>query len=203
MKRLSQILSALFSPLLMPTYAVILSLFFTVLALVPAPVKWTVTGVSFAITCLVPLVAIIALHRLGLVKDPGLNDRNERLIPYAVAALSYGACAIYLRNAHAPEWLWLFMVGAMVATVVCTVINRWWKISAHLTAMGGLTALSFRILDLRLEGPGVNFMLVAMAAVLLTGLVGTARIYLGRHTLWQVVAGAANGFVCVYLFSLL
>lgn len=203
MKKISQIISAVFSPLLVPTYAVALSLFLTVLALVPAPVKWTVTGVCFAITCLVPLVAIILLHKLGVVKDPGLNDRNERLIPYAVSALSYCACAIYLRSAQAPGWLWLFMAGATLATVICAVVNRWWKISAHLTAMGGLMAIAFRILDLRLEGPGVNFFIVAMAAVIATGLVGTSRIYLGRHTLWQVMAGAANGFLCVSLVSLL
>ncbi len=76
MKLLSQILSALLSPLLVPTYGVVLSLFLTVLSTVPAPVKWTVTGVCFAITCLVPLLAIIVLHRIGLVKDPGLNNRN-------------------------------------------------------------------------------------------------------------------------------
>ena len=87
MKKFSQIISAVFSPLLVPTYAVALSLFLTVLALVPAPVKWTVAGVCFAITCLVPLLAIILLHKLGVVKDPGLNDRNERLIPYAVSAI--------------------------------------------------------------------------------------------------------------------
>ena len=119
MKKFSQIISAVFSPLLVPTYAVALSLFLTVLALVPAPVKWTVAGVCFAITCLVPLLAIILLHKLGVVKDPGLNDRNERLIPYAVSALSYCACAIYLRSAQAPGWLWLFMAGATLHRDLC------------------------------------------------------------------------------------
>lgn len=203
MKLLSQILSTVLSPLFVPTYVVALSLFFTVLSAVPAPVKWTVTGVCFAITCLVPLLAIIVLQRIGLVKDPGLNERNERLIPYVVSALSYGACAAYLHTAHAPSWLWLFMVGAAAATVVCATVNLRWKISAHLTAIGGLTAIAFRILDMHLAAPGVNFMLVAMGAVLLAGLLGTARIYLGRHTLWQTLAGMANGFVCVYLISLI
>lgn len=203
MKLLSQILSALLSPLLVPTYGVVLSLFLTVLSTVPAPVKWTVTGVCFAITCLVPLLAIIVLHRIGLVKDPGLNNRNERLIPYVVSALSYGACAAYLHTAHAPSWLWLFMAGAGVATVVCAAVNFRWKISAHLTAVGGLTAIAFRILDMHIAAPGVNFILAAMAAVLLSGLLGTARIYLGRHTLWQTLAGMANGFACVYLISLI
>ena len=193
----------LLSPLLVPTYGVVLSLFLTVLSTVPAPVKWTVTGVCFAITCLVPLLAIIVLHRIGLVKDPGLNNRNERLIPYVVSALSYGACAAYLHTAHAPSWLWLFMAGAGVATVVCAAVNFRWKISAHLTAMGGLTAIAFRILDMHIAAPGVNFILAAMAAVLLSGLLGTARIYLGRHTLWQTLAGMANGFACVYLVSLI
>ncbi len=120
-----------------------------------------------------------------------------------MSALSYGACAAYLHTAHAPSWLWLFMAGAGVATVVCAAVNFRWKISAHLTAMGGLTAIAFRILDMHIAAPGVNFILAAMAAVLLSGLLGTARIYLGRHTLWQTLAGMANGFACVYLISLI
>ena len=40
-------------------------------------------------------------------------------------------------------------------------------------------------------------------AIILTGMVMTARVYLDRHTLMQVMAGAANGFVCVWLLSML
>ncbi len=41
------------------------------------------------------------------------------------------------------------------------------------------------------------------AVIILAGAVMTARVYLGRHTLWQVLAGCANGFICVYLMSMI
>nr|WP_303274263.1 phosphatase PAP2 family protein [uncultured Duncaniella sp.] len=39
--------------------------------------------------------------------------------------------------------------------------------------------------------------------IIVAGLVMTARVYLSRHTLWQVLAGCANGFLCVYLMSMI
>lgn len=201
MKLISHILSAVFSPLLVPTYGMILTAFLTLLALLPAQLLWTAVGITFVITCLVPLSAIIALHRTGVISDPGLNERKERMVPYIIGAICYLACAIFFWKASAPMWVAMFFAGAGVATVINVVVNRWWKISAHGAAMGGLVALMLRIIT-------SHYALYPMdawfsAAVIATGAVLTARIYLGRHTLWQTVAGAANGFLCVYLMSLI
>lgn len=66
-----------------------------------------------------------------------------------------------------------------------------------MAAMGGLTAVAFFIAAKHI---GVIPMLWPMIiCVMLTGLVASARLYLNRHTPLQVVAGTANGFICVYL----
>ena len=39
------------------------------------------------------------------------------------------------------------------------------------------------------------------AIIILAGMLGTSRIYMNRHTFWQVVAGFANGYICVYALS--
>lgn len=93
------------------------------------------------------------------------------------------------------------MAGATLATIISGVVNRWWKISAHMAAMGGLVAMMFRILDIGMAAPGGHFMLFTILIVIAAGAVGTARIYLDRHTLLQVLAGTANGFLCVFLLS--
>lgn len=142
------------------------------------------------------------MWRMGLVSEPGLNTRTERTIPYLISALSYGACAWALYGTNAPSWLWLFPIGGMAAVVINLLLNFKWKISAHMAAMGGLTALVFRMAHDRLIAPDVNFLWVAIIVVLATGLVGTARIYLERHTLLQVIAGAASGFLCVYIATM-
>lgn len=201
MNRISKILSAVFSPLLVPTYAVIIALWTSMLSMTPLPVRLRITGICFAITCLAPLVAILTLYKMKLISHPGLNERKERTLPYLVTIVCYAGCAWLLESVKAPSWLWLFMVGGGVAAVVSMIVNRWWKISAHLAAMGGLVAVVFRMAQLHVVAPGVDFLAVAAAVVIAAGAVATARVYLGSHTLLQVIAGAANGFLCVYILT--
>ncbi|MCM1355133.1 MAG: hypothetical protein NC212_01850 [Staphylococcus sp.] len=201
MKKFSEIISALFSPLLVPTYGMIMVAFLTILRLLPTNLLWTAIGITFVITCLVPVSAIIALYRSGMIKDPGLNDRTERLIPYIVVVVCYLGCAFFFFKAAAPLWLPMFYAGAAGATVVNAVVNRWWKISAHGAAMGGLVALIFRIVASHYAIFNMNLWLSAV--IIAAGLVMTARVYLQRHTLWQVLTGCANGFLWVYLLSMI
>ncbi|MCI9608158.1 MAG: hypothetical protein HFJ94_08310 [Muribaculaceae bacterium] len=203
MKRISQIVSSVFSPLLVPTYGVALAFWTSMLAMAPLGVRLRLTAIIFIITCLLPVTAIFLLYKLGVVKDPQLNERTDRTLPYIATALAYGGGAWSLWHANAPAWMWLFMIGGVAAVVVNAVVNRWWKISAHLAAMGGLIALVFRIAERHIVLPSVNYLLVVTLVVVAAGMVGTARIYLQRHTLLQVLAGALNGFLCVYIITAL
>ena len=66
--------------------------------------------------------------------------------------------------------------------------------------MGGVVAFILRLVqsDLALFG-GEGWL---AAAVIATGLVGTSRLILYRHTPWQVAAGFLDGFLCVYIMML-
>lgn len=93
----------------------------------------------------------------------------------------------------------MFMVGAVLAVMICIVVNKWWKISAHMTAMGGLMALSMRMAVSHLAV--VDMLWPVFSVALLCGMVGTSRLVMQRHTPWQVAAGFAVGFACVYISS--
>ncbi len=201
MKKISEILSAVFSPLLVPTYGMVLAAFLTILRMLPSNLLWTAIGITFVITCLVPVSAIVALYRSGVIKDPALPNRTERFIPYGVVVLCYLGCGFFFYKASAPFWLPMFFAGGALATVISTVVNCWWKISAHAAAMGGLVALVFRIVASHYALFNMNVWLSGV--IIVAGLVMTARVYLSRHTLWQVLAGCANGFLCVYLMSMI
>ena len=201
MKKISEILSAVFSPLFVPTYGMVLAAFLTILRMLPSNLLWTAIGITFVITCLVPVSAIVALYRSGVIKDPALNNRTERFIPYGVVVLCYLGCGFFFYKASAPFWLPMFFAGGALATVISTVVNCWWKISAHAAAMGGLVALVFRIVASHYALFNMNVWLSGV--IIVAGLVMTARVYLSRHTLWQVLAGCANGFLCVYLMSMI
>lgn len=199
MNRIARIISFVFSPLIVPTYGVAMALWLSSLAVLPAGILWRTVGYTAALTCLFPMIIIILMWKLGYLSDPGLNKRTERTLPYIVVLLGYLGCAFLYFRMHAPGWLIGFMLGGSAAVIVSIIVNRWWKISAHMTAMGGLTALTVRLLVSNLAY--VDMLWPIIITVLCAGLVGTARVGLRRHTLGQVAAGAANGFFWTYALS--
>ena len=200
-KTVASVFSTIFSPLLVPTYGVMLAMWLSVLSFLPTGIRWTVVGITFATTCLLPMLAIITMWRLGVVKDPQLNNRTERTTPYVVTGLCYLGCGFFLTAHHAPSWLCALMTGGALATMVCIIVNTRWKISAHMAAMGGLVALMFRIVSSNLGTTQLEWWLTA--TVVAAGCVGSSRVLLERHTLWQVIAGTATGFVCVFFLSMI
>ncbi len=200
MKKICTILSIIFSPLLVPTYGMMLTAFLTLLLFLPTGLLWTAIGITFVLTAVLPASTIALLYRAGVISDPGLNSRQERFIPYGVVILCYLGCAFFFYRASAPVWLPLFFSGAALATLINVIVNLRWKISAHAAGMGGLVALLLRVVV-------SHYALVDMTvwisvAIILSGMVMTARVYLERHTLGQVLAGFADGFLCVFLVSM-
>lgn len=200
MKRVSQILSYIFSPLLVPTYGMILASFLSVLSVLSARVLCTTVAITFVITCVIPACGIMAMYKTGFLTDPGLNVRTERSLPYALTILCYVGCCFFLYRAGAPSWLTMFYAGGGAAALINAVVNLKWKISAHAAAMGGLVAMLFRIAAMHQSVVDLNIWISAV--VVLAGAVMTARVYLQRHTLMQVLAGCANGFLCVWLLTM-
>lgn len=197
MEKTARIISAIFNPLLIPTYAMAIVLNATILFIVSTGAKFGVTGMTFLITAVIPTLAIFVLYKMKIVTDSGLNERKERLFPYLIAAVCYIGEALYLNSIHAPIWLIMFMAGAAVATLICAVVSLWWKISAHATSVAGLATLIFYLIYFQLNIFDLNLLLYA--AILIAGLVDTTRLILDRHTPAQLLAGTINGVVCVYL----
>jgi membrane-associated phospholipid phosphatase len=99
---------------------------------------------------------------------------------------------------HVPLLIRNIVVAALVAQVICTLINLKWKISIHMVGMGGLTGVDFALSNLFFFNP----LLPGCILILLSGLVGSSRMVLRQHSLLQVVVGFAVGFVCAMLFTL-
>lgn len=191
----SQALSTIFSPLLIPTYAIIMLFQVTVLQYVPSQVQWLTALVAFALTGIVPLIVIFMLYAFNIVTSTSLERRKERIIPYSAAFLGYCGLALYLYGASAPDWMWLFVAGGAVALLIVDVVNLWWKISAHAAAMGGAVGLCFFLMKYGLAMTDITYL--TMIVILIAGLVCTTRLVLNRHTLWQIAAGFAVGVASV------
>ena len=188
--------STLLTPLMMPTYGIIVSLWMSSLLVLTLPTKMTVLGVVFLITGVVPVLSFILLKYLKIIDDIHLNGRKERLLPYVIMIVCYVSTAIYLFMINAPEWMWMFMFGGGCAALVSLIINFKWKISAHMAGIGGLIGLLCRI---NAGGDGAFDLLpVICATIFVAGILGTSRVAMERHTVMQVLAGTLYGFVWVY-----
>ena len=142
---IARLLSALFSPLLMGTYGIILAMWLSYLCYSPMRAKLIVIAVTFVATCAIPVIAIFLLNRLGVVKNPRLNDRADRTVPYIICTICYLALAIYYHFVNAPIWLSMLMLGGAGALIVLSIVNRWWKISVHAAGIAGIVALLLRM----------------------------------------------------------
>lgn len=189
-------ISWVFGPLLMPVYAIILIFGLSILYFVPTSAKVWFTLFVFGLNVLLPGVLVLALKRFGVVSDIGLNNRTERFIPYLITLLCLAGTAWLLYSKAFPDWAVKFYIGAAVATLVVMLINFRWKISAHATAVAGLVALLLRLSHQPYVMPQEQTWLIIAIAV--AGLTGSARLWLNRHTLAQVLAGYAVGFCAVY-----
>ena len=101
--------------------------------------------------------------------------------------------AIYLfQKIHLPRYMSGIIVAALICMILCTLINFKWKISTHVASsgmmVGGLLSYSFIF----------NFNPVWWLCffILLSGMLGTARIIVKQHTLLEVLAGFIVGLFC-------
>jgi len=192
---IAHFLSTVLSPLLMPTYGTFLVLWVSVLCLLPLGTRVSVLMVCMGITCILPMIALSVLRHFKVVTDFHVQNRKQRLIPYSFALLCYLAAALYLDHCHSPHWFTMFMVGSALAVLVVLLVNLKWKISAHMTGMGGIVAL---IYQLHVQGlSAFPLFTLLCCTILLAGVLGSARLALNRHSTLQVLAGFVVGFACV------
>lgn len=196
---ISRILSIILSPLLMPTYGVMLALMFTILCIVPVGDAMTIIKVTFLLTCLVPSIVVFLMKILGFVSDYSITNRKQRPIPYLATISAFIVGAFYVSMIDAPTWLGYYFLAGGGAAITAFIINWWWKISAHMAGIGGLLAL---VMNMQYDGLAIiDITPLIYISIIATGALGTARLYLNRHTFWQVVFGFLNGFLWVFFLN--
>ncbi|MDE6478742.1 MAG: phosphatase PAP2 family protein [Muribaculaceae bacterium] len=197
----ANIISWVFVPLLMPVYGIILIFSLSFLSFAPFHTKLVFTLIVFGANFIVPMLLVLLLKKLKMIEDIGLNGRRERLIPYIITIICLSGTGLFLYLKMAPLWVAMFYAGGALAALINLLVNFRWKISAHAAGMAGVVAMLIQVIK---EGPssqGMEWWIVG--AIITAGLLGSSRIWLGRHTLMQVLAGTAVGFLCVWTLSLI
>ena len=196
----AKFISTILSPLLTPTYSTLLALSISPKLLEVTGARFKLLLIVFALTCIFPMITIAVLHNFKVIKDKRLISRKERMIPYIAGTIFYALTVFHVIYTHEPQWLVMFFVGGTLACLISTIVNLWSKISAHMAGIGGMVALLWQIDAMELEIISSTWMMAyILFAILLSGMLGTSRLLLKRHTLPQVLAGFLNGLICVSL----
>ena len=199
MRLFSNIISGMFHPLLMVTYGIVLALSFTYLAIYPPAMKLLLTGGAFLSTAIIPGVFIFMMVKNGAASDMELSNKHERVVPYLIFITSVMVCAFYMYKMMLPFWFISLLLGTCIALIIALLINFFWKISAHAIGIGGLLGGIMGVARIHLINPYWAFIIV----IILAGLIGTARLFLRKHTPMQVYAGFCLGFICTFVASFL
>lgn len=196
---IAKILSVVFYPLFVPTYG--MALFCYSYCTVVQPMHWVWITVAIVgtllLTAVVPITAIWIMKKQGAIADLQIPNPKERTIPYLYSILGFGFwCYLLISILHVPDFLSYIGVGATIAIGLVTIINRFWKISAHLTGLGGL----FGGLMTYCIGigaiPTVGTLCLWLSVILA---VMYARLRLNAHTPAQVCTGFLLGVACTAL----
>lgn len=198
--RSSLAISFLFHPLIIPTWGAVL-LFFghSLMSALPIGIKWFLTGVIVLNTLVAPMLCIWLLKLFHLIPDLKLWEQRYRIIPLIIVLVSYLSCSLMLSDVMMALLLRRFLYAAMACVILVLIITPFWKISLHMTAMGGLLAF---LSALNLTGLGV-YSYTIVIFILLAGILASARLWLGSHNLWQVIAGFVGGYLSAATLLLL
>lgn len=190
-EKASKTISAILHPFLVPVYTIAVSMFNNgIMATAPTKLKWFFSIMIILVALIIPALSIALLRALKLISSFSIERRQDRTIPLAIVALSYAMCIIMVTDIMWGFMIRKFLIAAFCCASAALIITSFWKISLHMIALGGVTAI-FTVLAIGNFGPAF---VPLVATILLSGALGSARLYLGRHTPAQVAAGYLLGF---------
>ena len=171
--------------------------------MVAASTRAVTTLVVASLVSIVPLVVLLIMKAAGRISDIDISNRRQRTLPMLLIFVCYILAAVYIRAIHAPAWLVLYFISGIVSVIVLgliTVLVKW-KISMHGAGAGNLIGMFVAMQRL---GVAEHSMLgLITAAILVAGMVGSARIVLRKHTLTQVFAGTTVSALITYFMMML
>lgn len=196
-----KVLYGVFSPLLIPSYISLIIFLLSVLVIIVPSAVIPFTLTVFGATCIIPLIAVYVLMRVGVIHSLEMYGKNERIVPYVIETLALAGIALFFHAKGANLWIWTMYCGGAAASLVNFILNFKMRISSHCTGMGAFVAALIVINSYGF--PQVSLFWWMVGALFFAGVVGSLAISYGRHTLWEVIAGYATGFLGVILFSLI
>lgn len=194
--RVAYILSVLLHPVWMPLYTLFLVFHFHSFYryVLPPQLQLGVYLIVVIDSIVLPLLITYLFYKRKLISSFGMEKREERTMPFFSNGICLLVAAYMLYHLQVPRIFYMLLAGGAVAVFLSAIINLKWKISIHMVGMGALTGtllgLAFNTI--------ANVSLAVTASILISGLLGTARLSLRQHKLAELYTGYLLGFCCLF-----
>ena len=193
-------ISALFHPLLLPTYIFTLIRYYAPIALSPlntAEMRDSFIRLIFLSTFFLPflLLTLYIMIQNGqwAIKNFFMENAKERVFPLFVIGSVYSVLTYFIKSSpYLNELIFAVMTCTTLSILMIALISNFWKISAHAVGISGtiglLAIVNYKIADATLFFP-ITILIV------LAGFLFSARLYLNAHYPAQIWAGSLLGFL--------
>jgi membrane-associated phospholipid phosphatase len=167
--------------------------------LLDSRLKLALLGIFFLFSFLAPAISLVILKRNNKISNLEIDNRSERSIPILITAI-YSAVLAWFLIAKTPEGIlppaiYLLPAGGTVAILLVLLITRFDKISLHALGVGML--MGFLIAYFQTQA---QFQLgILFLSTIVSGVVMSARLFLGKHNLRQCLMGYFLGMLVIYL----
>lgn len=187
----AKVISIIFHPLFVPVYFGWFLIY--ELRLFPSlePFQKSLRLIQFAVTyTLFPLAIVLLGRALGFIQTIYLRTQKDRIIPYIATMIFYFWMWYVSKNlGDFPKESVAFSLGAFLAICFGAFVNSFFKVSMHALSMGVIIAWFF-VFSFR---SSVNFGPYLSIALLVAGIVCTARLINSDHRPFEVYAGLFLG----------
>jgi len=189
----AKILSFVFHPLFLCSYATILLVLFL-------PYKFAgmdsegdvkIFAAVFLNTAFFPIVVLLLMKKLDFIQDFYLRTNKERIVPFLAISFFYTWAFISIKNTDLPPVIYQILLGATISLFSLFFINIFNKISIHATGMGAFLIVMFYLL---MNSP-YNLSLLFVICLLVAGVLGSTRLYLKEHKPFDVYFGYLVGIL--------
>jgi hypothetical protein len=193
LNKLSNLVSYILHPMLMPTYMLAFLLNSKAFFMIPIPPHLSkyVYGIIICFTIILPLTFAMYLKRNGVITSLKMAEKSERNTPFLFTAGCYLGVFYVMNRTHLTLLLNIMLLGAAISLLLLLVMNYKTKISAHAVGIGGAlgTILCMQFFM------NVNLILYTLFAILLCGIVGSSRLILKAHNHKQIYTGFGLGII--------
>lgn len=185
-------ISYVLHPFLLPVYVSTLLLLSQSTMHILTPLqRWFFIGSVAINTIVIPGLFIWLLRLTGILRNLSLTTQRERIYPLIVVAICYIFSITLVAKLSLAFLLRKFLSAALACVIMALAVTPIWKISLHMIGMGGVTAM---LLLLNITGYAGMFTPLCIA-IMLSGMLASARLWLGYHTPAQVAAGYFGGML--------